>query len=82
VFVAPECGRFEILALPMRAVANRLGGAEKFVQFQAEEVSIDIPAARVRVALDGEVAVMRPPLRYRIRSAALRVILPEAPPAK
>jgi diacylglycerol kinase family enzyme len=33
---------------------------------------------RLRVATDGEVTVMAPPLRYRIRPAALPVIVPRA----
>jgi diacylglycerol kinase family enzyme len=31
---------------------------------------------KLRVALDGEVVVMETPLRYRIRKAALKVIVP------
>jgi hypothetical protein len=37
---------------------------------------VDVPYSRVSVALDGEVAVMRPPLVYRIRRRALRIIAP------
>lgn len=76
VFAAPECGRFEIAALPIRALLNRLTTDPHFEAFIAEVVSISLSRARVMVALDGEVAVMRPPLQYRIRSGALRVLLP------
>lgn len=76
VFVAPECGRFEILTLPIRALANRLTAAAPFEGFLAESLSIDLSSHRVSVALDGEVAIMRSPLRYRVRPGALRVVVP------
>jgi diacylglycerol kinase family enzyme len=44
-------------------------------------VSIELARHRVSVALDGEVAIMRPPLEYRIRPRALRVIVPRPPAA-
>lgn len=77
VFVAPECGRFEILALPLRALAGRLTADAKFERFLAEEVAIELPRHRVSVAFDGEVAIMRPPLHFRVRRAALHVIVPK-----
>ena len=76
VFAAPECGRFEIAALPVRALLNRLTTDPHFEAFLAETVSISLSRVRILVALDGEVALMGPPLRYRIRSGALRVLLP------
>ena len=78
VFVAPECGRFEILALPVRAITNRLGEAFPLAGFKAESVSVDLGHHRISVALDGEVAMMRTPLAYKIRPRALRVITPAA----
>jgi diacylglycerol kinase family enzyme len=33
-------------------------------------------AGRLRVALDGELVKMKPPLRYAIRRGALRVLVP------
>jgi diacylglycerol kinase family enzyme len=36
----------------------------------------------VRVALDGEVTVMEPPLHYRVRPGALRVLTPFGDPAR
>jgi diacylglycerol kinase family enzyme len=40
------------------------------------EVVVDGPHRELRVALDGEVHRMRPPLRYRVRPRALRVLAP------
>ena len=40
------------------------------------EVTITSRTSRLLVALDGEVAMLRPPLRYRARPNALRVYAP------
>jgi diacylglycerol kinase family enzyme len=77
VFAAPECGRFEILTLPLRALTNRLVADAGFQTFNGETVDVEVPRARVTVALDGELAIMRPPLHYRIRAHLLRAIAPE-----
>jgi diacylglycerol kinase family enzyme len=76
IFLAPECGRFEFLSLPVRALTRRLGGGAPFVGFSVDTLAIDVPRPRVSVAIDGEVAMMRSPLRYRIRPRALRVVVP------
>jgi diacylglycerol kinase family enzyme len=47
---------------------------------QAASAEIRSRASKLLVALDGEVEIMRPPLRYYIRPGALRVFVP-APPA-
>jgi diacylglycerol kinase family enzyme len=41
-----------------------------------KELQVRSKTSRLPVALDGEVEVMRPPLRYRSRLGALRVIVP------
>ena len=76
IFVAPESGRFEILALPLRALVNRLHDASPFSGFNADTLSVAVGHHRINVACDGEVALMRPPLVYRIRPRALRVVVP------
>ena len=80
VFVAPRCGRFEILALPVRALLRRLDPDAHLTRFTAAAVDVELARSRVSVALDGEVAVLRTPLRYRIRPGALRVLVPSNPP--
>jgi diacylglycerol kinase family enzyme len=74
IYMAPECGRFEILSLPVRALTRRLGSGAPFVEFDAPAVTVDVQSRRVSVALDGEVALMTSPLEYRLRPRALRVI--------
>ena len=78
IFVAPECGRFEILALPVRALLNRLGPQTPLAVFEAESLSVEVARHRLSVALDGEIVTMRAPLMYRVRPRALRVIGPSA----
>ena len=75
IYLAPECGRFEVLALPVRALTRRLDSGAPFVEFAAETVTVDIESRRVSVAVDGEVALMTSPLEYRVRSRALRAIV-------
>ena len=78
IFVAPECGRFEILSLPLRALTGRLrADTVPFNGFQADTVTVEVTHRRASVALDGEVALIAPPLVYRIRPRALNVIGPE-----
>jgi YegS/Rv2252/BmrU family lipid kinase len=79
IFVAPECGRFEILALPLRAVANRLREVTPFAGYKAESLSVDVGRHHVHVAFDGEIGVMKTPLVYRIRPRALKVVVPPPP---
>jgi diacylglycerol kinase family enzyme len=76
LYVAPRRGRFEILALPFQAVAGRLSADEKFESFLAGDVSIETARSRISVALDGEVAVLAPPLQCRTRPGVLRTIVP------
>jgi diacylglycerol kinase family enzyme len=80
VFVAPECVQLEILALPLRALANRLDADPHFERFVAEEITIELSRPRVDVALDGEVAIVTTPLHYRVRPGALRTIVPAPKP--
>lgn len=76
VFLAPECGRFEFLTLPLRALTKRLRAGAPFVAFTADSVSVSVQHPHVSVARDGEVEMMRSPLVYRTRPRALRIMLP------
>ncbi len=81
IFLAPECGRFELLALPVRALAKRLNTGTPFAALSADTLTVDVRQSRVNVSLDGEVAMMRSPLVYRVRPRALRIIAPPPAPA-
>jgi diacylglycerol kinase family enzyme len=45
---------------------------------EAAGFEIDTHRARLHVATDGEVTLMTPPLRYRVRPGALTVLVPAA----
>jgi YegS/Rv2252/BmrU family lipid kinase len=76
VFVAPDLGQFEILALPLKALVGRLEADAHFANFTAAEVSVEFSRPRISVATDGEVTIMRPPLHFAVRRSALRVLVP------
>jgi len=79
IFVAPECGRFEILSLPVLAVSGRLHSeGAPFVEFQSDALIVDMPR-RTSVAVDGEVVMPVAPLAFRVRPHALQMIVPETP---
>jgi YegS/Rv2252/BmrU family lipid kinase len=69
--------RLGLVGLALRALLARVEKAEEFVAMRATEVSIETRRSRIRVATDGEVMMMQPPLRYRSRPGALNVIVPE-----
>jgi diacylglycerol kinase family enzyme len=58
-----------------------LKGAEQVKEVDlitVEEATVETKRQRLQVAADGEVFSLRGPLSYRIRSGALRVLVPEA----
>jgi diacylglycerol kinase family enzyme len=78
IFLAPDCSRFEFLELPIRALMKRLETGARFAAFAADIVTVDVRHPRISVARDGEIDTMSPPLVYRIRPRALRIIAPPA----
>ena len=71
--------RWALLELALRALFGRLRQSKDFDAFCAAEVRIESRHRRMHVAIDGEVLLMNTPLHYRLRPAALRVIVPESP---
>lgn len=78
VSIAPELGRFEALALAVRALADRLPSYGKFESFSSNTVSIEVKRSELTAALDGELTVVRAPLRFAIRRGVLRTLVPAA----
>ena len=77
LYFSHRTSRLGLVRLALRALFGRVEKAEEFVAMCTTEVSIETRRRRIRVATDGEVTMMEPPLRYRIRPLALRVIVPE-----
>jgi diacylglycerol kinase family enzyme len=74
--IAKGRGRLALLYLATRAFLGLLEPERDFVLAQLKSVVISAHRRRLRVALDGESLMLRPPLHYRIRPRALRVIVP------
>ncbi|HET8747339.1 MAG TPA: diacylglycerol kinase family protein [Ramlibacter sp.] len=80
LYCARRRGRLALLQLALRALLGRLDQAEDFEALTGEAFVIETREPRIRVATDGEVAMLETPLRYRIRPGALRVLVPAAAP--
>jgi diacylglycerol kinase family enzyme len=76
LYVAQHPTRFGLLRFALDALRARLGEERDFDVLQAGGFEIGTHRARLRVATDGEVTVMAPPLRYRSRPGALEVLVP------
>ncbi len=61
---------------------NRLVESPLVTQAEIGEATVSASKGRLRVALDGEVQRLAPPLRYRIRPTALLVRVPTTPTAE
>jgi diacylglycerol kinase family enzyme len=68
--------RLGLFILGIRALVGRLRADSDFVEVCTREIWMDTKRRRVRVALDGEVTVLTPPLHYRILPQSLRVMVP------
>ena len=77
LYVAQRPGRLGLLRFAWRALWGRLAQERDFDVMLSAQFDIETRHARLRVATDGEVTVMATPLRYRIRPAALTVIVPQ-----
>lgn len=77
IYITHRTSRLKLLTLALRAVIGRLRNDKDFLELRSNEVKIQTAHKRLRVAFDGEIEVMKPPLQYRVRSRALRVIVPK-----
>ena len=76
LYVAQRPGRLGLVRFAWRALWGRLAQERDFDVMLSDKFDIKTRHRRLRVATDGEVTVMTTPLRYRIRPAALAVIVP------
>lgn len=63
-----------LLTLAVRTFVRGLRGAGELEVVCGREVVVTVRRKRLRIALDGEIVRLQPPLRYRFREAALQVI--------
>ncbi len=77
VYITHRTSRRRLIILALRALLGRLRHDKDFLALQAEELKIQTHHKRLRVAFDGEIEVLEPPLHYRVRARALQVIVPK-----
>ena len=76
LYMTPRTSRFGLLQMALRALFGNLQQAKDFISLCTDEVWIETRRKQLRVAMDGEVEMLETPLHYRVRPAALRVIVP------
>lgn len=76
VYVATSRSPLKLLWMTLRAIVGQISAVRDFQVHMDTATRIDVHHRSVRVAVDGEVVVMRSPLHYRMRAGALRVIRP------
>lgn len=76
IYVADKPSRLQLAALALRALFGRLHQTREFRAHLSGELQVETDHHKLRVATDGEVREMQPPLLYRIHAGALRVIVP------
>jgi YegS/Rv2252/BmrU family lipid kinase len=77
IYITHRTSRLKLITLALRAVIGGLRNDKDFLELRSNEVKIQTAHKRLRVAFDGEIEVMKPPLEYQVRSRALRVIVPK-----
>jgi diacylglycerol kinase family enzyme len=78
LYVAQHPTRLGLLRFAVDAMRGKLGSERDFDVLEADGFEIDTHHGKLRVATDGEVTEMHPPLRYRVRPGALTVLVPAA----
>jgi diacylglycerol kinase family enzyme len=81
LYVTNRTGRLGLIRLALRALLGGLRQEKDFLAIRTKEVWIETKHRRLRLALDGEVTNLVPPLHYRVRPGALRVLAPPSKPA-
>ncbi len=75
LYMTNRTGRWGLVRLALRAFLGRLRSEKDFIALATGAVTIETRHKRLRVAFDGEVAVMETPLHYRTLPGVLRVIV-------
>lgn len=76
IYLAPECGRLEMLLLLLRAVAGRLTPDVPLEEFVATAITIEMRPRAVGVATDGELVSTSPPIECVSNPGTLKTFVP------
>lgn len=74
--VSKSQSRAGLIGLALRTILGAADAGRDLVTMHARSTEIRTRSSRLPVACDGEVEIMRPPLRYRSRPASLTVFAP------
>lgn len=77
VYMTRRTGRLALLRIALRGLIGGLSQEKDFLSAETAEITIETRRRQIRVAIDGEVQMMKTPIRYRIRPRSIRVIVPE-----
>ncbi len=78
VWIMREASRMALLRSAFRLLLGQLHLAPEIKASRVETLTVNSRRRRMRVAIDGEVIPLRPPLRYRVRPQSLNVCVPAA----
>jgi diacylglycerol kinase family enzyme len=76
LYIPRKVGRWKLIWFSLKALLTNSGLDDGFETLLTDTFTIESHHKKLRVSLDGEVAVMPTPLKYRSRAAELRVIMP------
>ncbi len=79
IHVVRQQTRLGILLLPFRIALGLVDPSRDVETFSAADLEVNSRRRHLRVSLDGEIATLQTPLRYRSRPKALCVFAPRAP---
>ena len=81
LYLARSRSRLGLIGLALVGLFRDVRETRSVEDWRLPEFKIEVRKKRaIPVAFDGEVSTMRPPLHYRVRARALRVILPPLEP--
>lgn len=81
LYYTRRTGRLGLVRLAIRALLGTLKQDKDFEALCLPEVYIESGRSRLHLAIDGEVIEVSPPLLFRTRPGALRVLVPNDAPA-
>jgi diacylglycerol kinase family enzyme len=79
VSISRVVSRWGVVRTVVRTLLRGTGAVADLDEVELTELTVGLRAKEVRVAIDGEVVEMSTPLRYRVRPAALHVLVPVPP---
>jgi diacylglycerol kinase family enzyme len=77
LYLVKGASRFALARVALRSLVGRLEQAKDFEARCVPEFWVETARRRLRVAKDGDVLTLRPPLHYRSRPGALHVLVPQ-----